>query len=377
MELLTALLTGFFFWLLVFHWYRRTSARRREEAGKLLFRATTAIPAWRRHRWALVLCVCMLLMLLIDIGNIMQHAAEDPGEQLLPLMSFIDVVVRFWAVLLFAVPLGRTDIALEVREEGVLHSMTGKNRWLGRMKFTTWCQIEECKWAATLTALAARPVLGILRIAEDVIGPQGMGAVTAALGQFVPVYDCDGTLLVKPESPSVAKIRLPSDRRFARLPFQFDLQSLLILTVAVACAAGRYAIHYQHLTPAREALATLDTFKPSVDYFGYGISHLDFWDCTVKPTDDDLAILEPFVELRMLHLSGPAITDAGLKHLKGLKKLRWVFLKDTRVTPEGIADLKRSLPRAEICSADAVPRPGAGGGTVTAPPGAKAGDKEK
>jgi hypothetical protein len=354
MELFTALLTGFFFWLLVFHWYRRASARQREQTGALLFQAKSAIPAWRRHRWALVLSVYMLLMLLIDIGNILQHGAEHPGQQLHPLGSFIDVAVRFWALLLFAVPLGRTDIALELRDEGVLHSMVGKNRWLGRMKFTTWCQIEECKWAATLTALEARPVLGILRIAEDIIGPQGKRGVTAAMGQFVPVYDCDGTLLAKPETPRVAAIRLPSDRRFGRLWFQFDLQSLLILTVAVACAAGRYGIHYQHLTPAREALATLDTFKPDVNYFGYSIWGLDFWDCAVKPTDDDLALLEPFVELRMLHISGPAITDAGLKHLKGLKNLRWVFLKDTRVTAKGIADLKRALPCVEISSGDAV-----------------------
>jgi hypothetical protein len=370
MELFIALLTGFFFWLLVFHWYRRASARGREQAGALLFRATSAIPAMRRHRWALVLSIYMFLMLLIDIGNIIGSVAEHPEQQLLPWESFFDVAVRFLAVLLFTVPLGRTDIALEVREEGVFHGASGKNRWLGRLKFTGWNEIGRCKWVSTLSAVQVAPSLGILKIAEDVIAPAERAAVTSALGRFVPVDGGDGALLAQPKEPRNVSESTLSNRRYARLPFQFDLQSLLILTVAVACATSRYAIRYQHLKPGWDAIAKLEAFQPEIMYFGYSICGINFWNCTVKPTDDDLALLEPFVELEILHLSGTAITDAGLKYLKGMKKLQWIFLKNTRVTAEGIADLKQALPRAEIWSADAAP-------TAPAAPPARKATKKK
>jgi len=45
---------------------------------------------------------------------------------------------------------------------------------------------------------------------------------------------------------------------------------------------------------------------------------------------------------------GTKITDAGLVHLKGLKKLRYLTLVGSNATQAGVDDLQRSLPDLEI-----------------------------
>ncbi|MBC7815271.1 MAG: hypothetical protein IAG10_00055, partial [Planctomycetaceae bacterium] len=67
--------------------------------------------------------------------------------------------------------------------------------------------------------------------------------------------------------------------------------------------------------------------------------HLD--DCPV--TDDDLGVmrstLESMPNLHQLLLFKTQITDNGLKHLSGLTQVRSIDLRQTQVTPEGVARL--------------------------------------
>jgi hypothetical protein len=65
-------------------------------------------------------------------------------------------------------------------------------------------------------------------------------------------------------------------------------------------------------------------------------------------TDAGLAHLEGLKKLRELDLKGTQITDAGLDHLMGLRRLRKLSVAGTRVSAEGIAKLRRSLPRCRI-----------------------------
>jgi Leucine Rich repeat len=65
-------------------------------------------------------------------------------------------------------------------------------------------------------------------------------------------------------------------------------------------------------------------------------------------TDDGLTHLAELNELHTLILDDTAVSDAGLEHLTGLKKLAFVHVTETQVTPEGVAKLKRSLPRVEV-----------------------------
>jgi len=64
--------------------------------------------------------------------------------------------------------------------------------------------------------------------------------------------------------------------------------------------------------------------------------------------DAELAALakrmERFPSLDTLGLKGPKVTDAGLMHLKGLKQLRVLILRDTLVTGKGKSDLLQALP---------------------------------
>ena len=52
--------------------------------------------------------------------------------------------------------------------------------------------------------------------------------------------------------------------------------------------------------------------------------------------------------MQMLYLDRTAVTDAGLAHLRSLPKLRVLWVKDTRISDEGIRKLQQALPDCEI-----------------------------
>ena len=52
--------------------------------------------------------------------------------------------------------------------------------------------------------------------------------------------------------------------------------------------------------------------------------------------------------MQELGLGLTQVTDAGLIHLKGLTKLKWLHLDDTQVTGAGVADLEKALPNCKI-----------------------------
>ena len=65
-------------------------------------------------------------------------------------------------------------------------------------------------------------------------------------------------------------------------------------------------------------------------------------------TDDGLSRLADLKELRELCLKRTAVSDDGLVHLKQLKNLEWLALGDTSVTTEGAKGLKDYLPNCVI-----------------------------
>jgi hypothetical protein len=52
-----------------------------------------------------------------------------------------------------------------------------------------------------------------------------------------------------------------------------------------------------------------------------------------------------FPNLATIVLEGSSVTDAGIAHLKGLKGLENLILRDTGVTEVGKANLRRALPK--------------------------------
>jgi hypothetical protein len=67
----------------------------------------------------------------------------------------------------------------------------------------------------------------------------------------------------------------------------------------------------------------------------------------LKITDSDLLVVKQFPNLRRVDLSGTRITDAGLKHLEGMK-LDVVNVKGTKVTEQGAARLQEASPGVKV-----------------------------
>src|SRR5262249_1121592 len=65
-------------------------------------------------------------------------------------------------------------------------------------------------------------------------------------------------------------------------------------------------------------------------------------------TNDGLRHLAGLKKLICLNLEGQPVTDAGLVHLRGLERLEYLELGGTRATAEGAAGLLRFLPKGSI-----------------------------
>jgi hypothetical protein len=87
-------------------------------------------------------------------------------------------------------------------------------------------------------------------------------------------------------------------------------------------------------------------------FTGTGLSHVDgrkglsrvtLFDCP-SVGDEALACLESATGLVTLNLNETGVTDRGLPHLYGMKKLREIDLEISDVSDEGVAELKRHCP---------------------------------
>ena len=68
-----------------------------------------------------------------------------------------------------------------------------------------------------------------------------------------------------------------------------------------------------------------------------------------KVTDKGLEQIKGLANLEYLNLYGnPGVTDAGLVNLEGMKKLKNVYLWQTKVTEGGAAKLKKVLPKVDV-----------------------------
>ncbi len=85
------------------------------------------------------------------------------------------------------------------------------------------------------------------------------------------------------------------------------------------------------------------------DYFN-SVEGIDFPGSSL--TDADLPRLRGYLEglnkLDSLNLSGLRITDAGLKHLEGLTRLKYLCFYNTRVTRDGVQKLEKALPNCTV-----------------------------
>ena len=347
MELFCALLTGFFLWLFLFHWHRAALARAREMGGQLLIEMKASQKVRRKAWGQRTLLIATGLMFLWILYLLCRSS---------PFRSIFDqdVVIAcfFFNVLQVAFPVNRRDSPLEFRERGVVRRKQSYENCPGQLTFTPWSDISGCRWYAALPQhyVHTRFLLldrGSVSLAE-------VEAINAVAGRFVPVSDGEGRLLSGLETPDDRDDATSRRRRSGGLRFQFNLQSLMLLTVVVSCAASCYGIHYRRAQPQRQAVAQFDKFHPLVYENADDVWLVDFKACAVKPGDDDLCHLKALPNLERLSLDGSPVTDAGLKHLYSLKRLTYIDLSNTKITRRGFDDLEKALPNACI---SCCPRP--------------------
>ncbi|MGE0607100.1 MAG: hypothetical protein AB7O62_08400 [Pirellulales bacterium] len=58
--------------------------------------------------------------------------------------------------------------------------------------------------------------------------------------------------------------------------------------------------------------------------------------------------LSKLTKVQRLPLACSSLTDAGLKHLAGLRELQFLDLHDTKVTAAGVDKLAAALPQCKI-----------------------------
>ena len=68
----------------------------------------------------------------------------------------------------------------------------------------------------------------------------------------------------------------------------------------------------------------------------------------VTLTDEGMRHVSWLGVVKGVFIYGVPITDAGLRWLKGLKKLKSVRLERTQVTALGVAELQKALPTCEV-----------------------------
>lgn len=64
--------------------------------------------------------------------------------------------------------------------------------------------------------------------------------------------------------------------------------------------------------------------------------------------DEELANLQNLADFDVIDLEGTPITDQGLHALYDHRNLRYIVLRDTQTSEEGVAGLQRALPKASI-----------------------------
>jgi hypothetical protein len=117
---------------------------------------------------------------------------------------------------------------------------------------------------------------------------------------------------------------------------QFSLRGMLVLTASIGVLLG-WAMH---LVRAQwNAVTALEQIGCTIQY-----SHAD--EASIPERFGNLTGLDAFREVQAVYC-GPAMTDAGLVHLRGLPKLRQLGLTHTQVTDAGLAQLEK-LPELRI-----------------------------
>jgi len=98
----------------------------------------------------------------------------------------------------------------------------------------------------------------------------------------------------------------------------------------------------------RDNIQKIRALRADIELFADGdVRMLNFVGTPVE--DADLAIVAFFPHLQRLYLGATRVTDAGMKHLVGLKELEYLSLHGTEVSEQRRSQLRLLLPNCQIC----------------------------
>lgn len=98
----------------------------------------------------------------------------------------------------------------------------------------------------------------------------------------------------------------------------------------------------------RDAIQRIRQLQADIELFPNGdVKQVNFVGTAVD--DEVLATVALFSQLQRLYLGATRVTDAGMKHLEGLKNLEYLGLHGTDVTAECMQQLRAKLPNCQVC----------------------------
>ena len=135
---------------------------------------------------------------------------------------------------------------------------------------------------------------------------------------------------------------------------QFSLRSCLLLTTAVCIWLGWHARESNRRREAVDAIANMGGEAIDFDQRAMHKFYVLFKPTSsvewpqLSLTDEKLPQVCRLQNIWYMSVEDAPISDAGLKHLHGLNRLRRLGLTRTHVTAAGVAELQKALPNCEI-----------------------------
>lgn len=115
------------------------------------------------------------------------------------------------------------------------------------------------------------------------------------------------------------------------------MRTSIVLLLSVAAISSNPASADD--TPDAAVVAAIEALGGKVDRVGGGAVDTVYFRGIEQIEDEDLAILKLLPGLRGLYLNQTPISDAGLKHVAGLKRLIVLGLTGTKITDAGLKEL--------------------------------------
>lgn len=106
----------------------------------------------------------------------------------------------------------------------------------------------------------------------------------------------------------------------------------------------------------RDAIFKLRQLQADVELFPNGdVKQINFVGTAVD--DEFLATVALLPQVQRLYLGATSVTDAGMKHLEGLRTLEYLSLHGTDVSPQRLEQLRVKLPNCQVCPRGDRPSP--------------------